>query len=302
LVFAHAIASRAVAVLVFLAIVFWCMARLVFRTDEGAIAKVGIWAMIVTWFLGIAASLIVWGIFPAEIISPRVQGWMVLLAIGTLALIAILVGMLRWLRWRRFQYTIAEALIGMTVFALLCGVLSMTGPLWGDPDDLASRFEIAPKGIDFFPPDVLKTGLSQSHADWAWPVAQWFYHGGPYWAVGLALTLLGCWFWIRSTRANRKTAESDRRPRLACRRVFWAALLRCLARSSWGMAVVQLIVFLAVAPDMVRLAENNYQNTMRWARDAESHCEAVQVEVDKIERDQAAMKLLEQETQDLFVP
>ena len=68
------------------------------------------------------------------------------------------------------------------------------------------------------------------------------------------------------------------------------------------MAVVQLIVFLAVAPDMVRLAENNYQNTMRWARDAESHCEAVQVEVDKIERDQAAMKLLEQETQDLFVP
>ena len=78
-------------------------------------------AHVAVWFAGLAISFVVLGIFPAEIVPPAVQGWIIL---GSAVLfVTVTVG---WIVWRimvrrRFQYTIRTMLIVTFFWALFLG-------------------------------------------------------------------------------------------------------------------------------------------------------------------------------------
>ncbi len=54
------------------------------------------------------------------------------------------------------------------------------------------------------------------------------------------------------------------------------------------------------AATVVKLAEANYQGTMTWVRNSQAHSDEMRNEVETIQKDHAAMKVLERETNGLF--
>jgi hypothetical protein len=277
--------SATVATVPLLLLLAVCAAVLAARLRKGGeqhACQPGPCAHASAWLAGYALSFIVLGMFPAEIVPPAVQGWIIL---GSIALFAtVTVG---WIVWRimvrrRFQYTIRTMLIVTFFWALFLGLLRTFDIIPFDLSDLSLSPHVAARGWRGLDAGTLQKVFAKAYGAWAWAAAQWFGYYGHHVAIGLALAVLAFWHHLRAGRAGTGTP-----PR---KRDRWASLLRCLGRSMLAAAIVWLLVYLAIAPSVVQSAEDAYQTQMEYLRNPQAYYDAMTKTMAEVRADWSWMK------------
>ncbi len=148
---------------------------------------------VAVWLAGLAISFAVLGMFPAEIVPPAVQGWIIL---GSAALFAtVTVG---WIVWRimvrrKFQYTIRTMLIVTFFWALFLGLLRTWDVIPFDLSDLSISPHVPARGWYGIDAGTWQQGVATTYGSWAWATVQWMGYYGHYVAIGVALVLLAVW-------------------------------------------------------------------------------------------------------------
>ncbi len=113
-------AQMLVIVTVTFAMISWLMARLFGTDDEGKQVAMGWFRHITAWSIAGGISFVIFGIFPAEIISPKIQRWLVR-GISWTGYFTLLLGTLHLFR-KRFQIPWAQLLVLVTMTSLFFGI------------------------------------------------------------------------------------------------------------------------------------------------------------------------------------
>jgi hypothetical protein len=235
--------------------------------------RFGVVRHLLCWLAGFGLSFLLFGIAPAGIVPPRVQGH-ANLALALLVGVSLLAwGGWRWLRWRRFQYTLAE----LFVFLLLvCIVTALITTLWRSSSlpqwiELIEAADIPARGWGGVDVSVLEVWADPQANPWYWALSQWVAYGGRVIGVVAALAMIAGW---AARRAGRKQPEASEHRVSAGVRGRSGAALACVARSCAVVAAVCLLLFLAAAPDVMREVHRDYQQNVAFARATENGSEA----------------------------
>ncbi len=260
----------------------WVLARRLGKGSEPNGPRPSALPHLASWLAGYALSFIVLGMFPAEIVPPAVQGWIIL---GSAALFAtVTVG---WIAWRimvrrRFQYTIRTMLIVTFFWALFLGLLRSFDVIPFDLSDLSLSPHVSARGWSGLDARWLQPGIVTAYGTWAWAMIQWMGYHGAYVAIGLALVILTFWHHLRAGRAG--TGAPPRK------RDRWVSLLRCLGRSMLAVAIVWMFVYLAIAPSVVQSGEDAYQAKMAYLRNPQAYYDAMTKTMAEVRADWSWMK------------
>jgi len=129
--------------------------------------------------------------------------------------------------------------------------------------------------------------LNTPQRPWHWAALQWAAYDGGYVSSGLSLLLVALWYTARRRRERQQASVSQ--PELS-RRARCGGLIHCLGRSALGMAACCLLVYLAVAPAVLRAVENDYQRKMAYVRDPRAYYAKVAEAEAAIRSDPAAIE------------
>ena len=175
----------------------------------------------------------------------------------------------------------------VTLGLLLLPALAVTEAFALYPDYLGADCWPPARGWEGVDVEILSIVLKAPQRPWRWAALQWAAYGGLYVSPGLSLLLVALWCTARRRREHRHKPPCDARP---ARRARCGGLLHCLGRSALGMAACCLLVYLAVAPAVLRAVENDYQHKMAYVRDPQAYWAKVRQAEAAIRADPAAMK------------
>lgn len=221
--------------------------------------------------------------------APSLPLWMLGLALlpaTVLAVLLVVVWNVFLLRHKRRTgrfpraHFVALGLMSLSAVLVLGAFALAPNYLWGNCWPPARGWE----GVDV---EILSIVLKAPQRPWRWAALQWTAYGGLYVSPGLSLLLVGLWYAARRRRERRQASVSQ--PELS-RRARWGGLTRCLGRSALAMAACCLLVYLAVAPAVLRTVENDYRRKMAYVRDPQAYSEKVRQAEAAIRADPAAMK------------
>ena len=251
-------------------------------------------AHVASWLAAYAIAFAVLGMFPAEIVPPAVQGWIILGS--TTLFVTITVG---WIVWkimvrRRFQYTIRTMLIVTFFWALLLGLLRTWNVIPFDLSDLSLSPHVPARGWSGLDSRWLQEGVVTDCGVWAWAMTQWMIYSGPYVAIGVALALLAFWHHLRTGWVGSPSPVGSRGP--------WASLLATLGRSMLAVAILWMLVYLALTPSVVQSGEDAYQARMVYLRDPEAYYDALQKTMAEVRADWSWMERRGGERKANFAP
>jgi hypothetical protein len=240
------------------------------RQDQTDASPLGVWRQAFVWCLTCGVALMVFGMMPAEFISRRAQSWIITVLLWSpIAAIAAYVIVIAFglRRHRRFQFS----LLGMFGLMTAVAILALFLPAFSD----------IYKGLVVYPFEgwlTLRTwrgfsGLPPSQTNipsGSWPLVllQWSLYSGPLWGAFASITLIAIWFALRSAhRAGERFFNFWTRQI----RIRWTTLARYAAKSAAGAAAVWLLLYLLVAPTVIRTVEDEFQYRMRPIRNPADH-------------------------------
>ncbi len=155
------------------------------------------------------------------------------------------------------------------------------------PDYLGGHCWPPARGWEGYDAEVWSIFLNTPQRPWHWAALQWTAYAGGYVSAGLSLLLVGTWYRARHRRDRRHLSAEDCSP---SRRASWGGLLHCLARSALAMAACCLLVYLALAPAVLRAVEKDYQRKIAYVRDPRAYSEKIRKAEAAIRNDPAAME------------
>lgn len=175
---------------------------------------------------------------------------------------------------------VALGLMSLSAVLVLGAFALAPDYLWGNCWPPARGWE----GVDV---EILSIVLKPPQRPWRWAALQWAAYGGLYVSPGLSLLLVGLWYTARRRREPQHARPGERNPGRTAR---WGGLLRCLARSALAMAACCLLVYLTVAPAVLRNVEKDYQREIAYVRNPQAYWAKVRQTEATIRNDPAAMK------------
>jgi hypothetical protein len=224
---------------------------------------VGVVGQVLAMIVALLASMTLFGLAPAEIISRDVQKWsfsvLLLLAIGS----AVLAVIRYWRHRHKFQCSLRTMLVSVLVFSLLCSFFSVAPDvaqcLFAFPQD----FYMPPRGVGGVNADVARAFWG-TLGPWTWGAIQWSLgYGGQRWAVLFWAAMVVLLYWLKTRRSRRTTGSPLTWQQLA------AGLARSLGRPAMPAFTLLLIVYLAMLPAVIDRVEKDYQQAMFPFRDPE---------------------------------
>jgi hypothetical protein len=232
-----------------------------------------------------AATAVVLGLAPAEIISPRFQNWTATILLHVAALLLSLWILLRLRLLRSLQFSLSGMLGVVGLSGLLFASLAMAWP-WRDlgirlPFDIA----MTPRGWEGWDPRALERAL-QPLGRWFWALLQWMQHGGPWVAIALWAAAIAVFVVARHRPATRNNGAQ------ASRRELLAACIRELGQPALRFAVLAMLVGLTLGTLVADPIEQEYQRNMAAARQPSAEWIELDVSLGLIRADQGRMTSL----------
>jgi hypothetical protein len=126
-------------------------------------------------------------------------------------------------------------------------------------------------------------------ARWMWALMQWQAYHGPYLTVAI-------WAVFVVLRAGRKVHRALRKtgsPPLTVRESL-GAMCQSLGRPALALSALAVLLYLAIAPNVVIFVEHEVQTTMAFARRPAAYWEEVDQAVQQVRSDRSLMPQLEQ--------
>ncbi|MBC8356967.1 MAG: hypothetical protein H8E66_33770 [Planctomycetes bacterium] len=231
------------------------------------------------------ATVVLFGLAPAQIISGDVQAWSlsILLVVTPFAL-ACWIGW-SWLRRRDFKFSLRAMLIAVFVACLLFGLISIARPDKDAFSDFPFALTIPARGLEGLGVDTASLGreFDAINGQWFWALCQWTAYFGHYlflvlW-VGLVATI--CGRKIRKQRSEDSTVAMGH---------LMTGILRSFGQPALAFSVVLLLVYLIVTPQVVLTIEKAFQENIAFARRPASHWEKVENAVRAVVADEQQMK------------
>lgn len=216
--------------------------------------------------LAVAATIavVLFGLMPAEIISPHVQAWTFTVLLLLLpSLIAVLLGWL-WMLRRRFQFSLGSLLVATAALALLLGVLALAGASSDYLAGLPWDFTIPALPVGEFPIEYLAAEYRASGDFGKLASLQWIAWQGPYLTLVLWAILIAAVQAFRLWRRRQGGPVPAMRQRLA-------GLARSFRRDSLLLAAVLAIVSLPLAWRLVDISDAAYHWQMLPGRNPEAY-------------------------------
>ena len=235
-----------------LALIWLLVPRWMRRLITEDCPKIGTTSHLIAWIVGYGLTFLFLGMAPAEVIGPHIQSIIVYTSVLVVVVLLASWGFRRLARKRHYRYTLKELLLAVTaacVFFLVWPVLWM---------GIQSRPQLAVAASDWFGinSEVFRHVLKLEKGSWSWAAVQWFAGGGPYAGPLLSLLLVGLWYTLR---AARRAEQSTLRNWTERYRARFGGLLRCLGHSAASVGCLFLIVYLGIAPEVVRDSQADYQ-------------------------------------------
>lgn len=227
--------------------------------------------------------------FPSAQQVPSLPLWMLGLALlptALLAVVLVLVWCVSLLRHKRRTGRFPRAHFVALGLMSLSAVLVL-GAFALAPNYLGGHCWPPARGWGGYDLEVWTELVNSPQRPWHWAALQWTAYAGHYVSPGLSLLLVGLWYTARRRRERWQAAPFDQSPG---RRDRWGGLIRCLGRSALGMAACCLLVYLAVAPVVLRAVEDDYQRKMTHVRDPRTYWAKIRDAEATIRADPAAMK------------
>lgn len=231
------------------------------------------------------ATVVLFELAPAQIISGDVQAWSLsILLVVTPVALACWIGW-SWLRRRDFKFSLRAMLIAVFVLCLLFGLISITRPDEDAFSDFPFALAIPARGLEGLGVDTasLDREFDANNGRWFWALCQWTAYFGHYLSlvlwVGLVATICG--------RKIRKQRSEDSKVSLGHR---MTRILRSLGQPALAFSAVLLLVYLIVTPQVVLTIEKAFQENIAFARRSASHWENVENAVRAVKADEQQMK------------
>jgi hypothetical protein len=239
----------------------WGLLQLAIRGNSPVIdLRTGLLRQLAAWLLAAAATFVVLGLAPAEIIGHAVQGWTAF-GLFLIAMVAFPVGVTIALGGQISLRT----LLGMVLaYALVFGALLFWNAMSGDRplEKLPPQVWIPARGAGGLSGAALQARFTRGSRmsptpDLRWAAVQWALYHGAEWTIGSALSVIGLWWLVRANRVRKRSLTTER----SARPTAWmvAGTFRVVARSAIGAAAVALTLYLALAPERIEPIEAFYQ-------------------------------------------
>lgn len=229
-------------------------------------ASLGFTRHSIAWTLGIALSLVLFGLMPAEIISPKVQT--IVATIFAWGFVLVIVGLVVWKavlfgKQRRFQYRILTLLGCMTAVAVFGWIWPVLADAAAWFRGLPAEFRVPAQGWSGLGAAVLQASPQLAANKWRWALCQWSAYAGPYIELALSLVLVAVW----SLRHQAKRAGDTVARYWSSRdRARWSGLFRTVGTSALTAGLCTLLVSLWLLPVMLRVTEDQFQHRMGYCR------------------------------------
>ena len=274
-VLAFSALDSCVGILILLAAALFCVGWILKTTESAETPALGAVRHLAAWAAGCGATFVWLGLVPAGVISQQLA---VRLAIGavTVLCLGLAAAVLRrdyWkLRRRRFRFS----LLSLIVFTAVMAAIYAAAPYWplvGGRIPSISNFsmlsEILPKPDE---QQVLawRAAMDPPLGSLTLAIVYWLSADGPLLSIALSILIAALWFCLLCARSASTGVIHDWTHGLRAR---ISALLRCLAKSCAGIGLLAVIVWLWLAPSIVRQAGTFYHNRTEYFRDPDRYYE-----------------------------
>jgi hypothetical protein len=218
--------------------------------------------------LAFIASFFVLGTWPAEIVSKRVQSWVI-----TTATVLVTLGVLFWICWlRRFRFTLRAVFKLTFCFSVLFAVLAWLRTRTHAFDMFPPELWVPAKHFDLWA-DVLGVQYGAAKHSWGAAAVQWLGYCGPFVTGWLGLGLVGTWCAARAAIVARKAGASTN---TLSSRAFWSDCFASAGRWSWAPGLACLVVYLSIAPRYFQSADSHHVSVIGNLRNPWPEWQAIQ--------------------------
>jgi hypothetical protein len=265
------------------AISAFALSRLVKERDA---PKVGFLGQSVAMVGACAASVVVVGLAPAEVISRSIQSWVLTVSIIAVPVVLASYVAWPWLSRRKFRFSLRAMLLAITVLCVLLGVVSITRPNLESFTRLPFDLSVPALGSQQLDVRSLEAVI-RPLGTWMWVAFQWASYFGQYLMVAIWGLLVAV---LLRRKLNRTSAIAGGTPQSIRR--FLAGWCRSLSGPAITLSGLTLIAYLALAPGSIELVEEEYQRNMDFARNPGAHWSRVDAAVQSVRSDQVKLKVL----------
>jgi hypothetical protein len=227
------------------------------------------------WCFVCSASFVVLGMLPSGFISRPAQTWAITVLLWSIvaAVFAFVLFVAhRLLRRRDYQISLRGTFGLTTAVAILVFIWPVLSDLFNGlaaypPEQLLPAR--AWHGIDG---EAVRMHAGINSGSWTWVMVQWSLYSGPLRTAFAAIALIAVWFARRSALQSGEHLFNYWTSNIFTR---WTTLARYVAKSAAGAAAVGLLLYLLVAPTVIRTVEDEFQYRMRYARNPAEHMERI---------------------------
>jgi len=249
--------------------------------------KIGPAGIVLSFIAALLLSFVVFGLAPSKIIGPTLQAWAL-----TILLIAVPMILAFWIAWhwlwrRDFRATFRAAFVSLCVICALYGIAQVTKQNPESFVQIPFDLSISPCGWQGWRAEVLEHAI-RPLGSWVWAVCQWEAYWGQYLTVLLWVIFVAIMFHVKTKRAK----PNDDGPPVTFRSRI-VAVARSLGKPSLIGAGLMLLVYLALAPSVVTMAEEDYQMRMESVRESSSYWEKLDAAIEEVRADKQLMLKLE---------
>jgi hypothetical protein len=243
---------------------------------------VGIMSHLMAIAMSLTLTIVFLGLCPAQVIGPRVQGWVFSLLLIALPIVVPPAIIWRMFRKRKFQFSLRALLMSTVAMCLILGLYSYVG-LW-EVMHWALPFPLEiPNPVEL--PTLIPTGFPFPTGELAWVLTSWAIYGGPIWSIVLwAVFIVVASMW----KSKRQSSQSLRAP-FAHR---LAAVCRALGKPALVMAALLFLAYLVAAAHTLTVIEDTFQEGIAFARNPREYWARVEAAVRSIETDDVQMKAI----------
>jgi len=287
--------NKAMILLLVTAAVLWLLARMLLPNSQ-KLAGPGPVAQGISWLVGCGAAFVLFGMAPAEMISHSIQSSIATWSVRILvACVVMTIVWMAFLRFRKWQFKVRVSILIATA---VVGTILLLNPLFVSAlySVLNSSKDVWMPAIDWYgvSADALLTSTPIEKGTWEWAVLQWFAYGGVVIGLFSSLLLLGVWtMWSTARQAGVNPIAYWSREF----RTRWSSLFRVLAGVSIVAAFCAFLIYVAVAPQVVRAVEEDFQYKMQYCRNPQSHYEKIREAQAEVQASPERMKQIRVEVE-----
>ena len=218
------------------------------------------------WFIGCSLSFLVFGAFPAEIISLELQTLFanaVALGLAFSCLLIFSVAIVRYWRHKKFRFRLTNMFAATAVIAFLAY-------LWPIMNLALSTIAFRPNewlpqadGLGGYGMGSIKKTIVSESSLWHWAFFQWHEHKGHVIAGVLSLTITATWAMYLCAKESNDHFLRYWTNELKLR---WPPLGRLLGATAAAAGGCSLLVYFCFAPTIVRMEEASFLYKIEYYR------------------------------------